>query len=71
MVALDKKVRIEYSATRKPLNRSEALAMELKTIARLLRKGYWLTNSHHNPFRHNDTNKAVSAVLGKVLTPRA
>ncbi|SRR6266702_1371871 len=67
MAALDRKVRIEYSATRKPMSRSQALALELKTIARLLRKGYHLTNWQHNPHRHNDTNKAVRAVLQKKL----
>lgn len=67
MVALDRKAHVEYSSTRKPLNRMEALELERKTIARLLRKGYHLTNWQHNPFRHTDTNKAVRAVLSKTL----
>jgi hypothetical protein len=69
MAALDGKARIEYSATRKPMNRSQALALERKTIAQLLKKGYHLTNWQHNPRRHNDTNKAVRAVLNKKLNP--
>src|SRR6266403_5277596 len=40
MAALDKRVCIEYSWTRKPLTRPQAFALERKTIGRLLRKGY-------------------------------
>lgn len=67
MAILDRKARIKYSATRKPMTRSQALTLELQTIAKLLRKGYCLTNWQHNPHRHNDTNKAVRAVLQRKL----
>ncbi|MDP2355493.1 MAG: hypothetical protein Q8M31_05470 [Beijerinckiaceae bacterium] len=67
MVALDRKAVIKCSSTRKPLNRAEALELERKTIVRLLRKGYQLTNWQHNPSRHTDANKAVRAVLSKTL----
>jgi len=68
MAALDKKVCIEYSWSRTPLTRPQAFALERKTIARLLRKGYHLTNWQHNPLRHNDTDRAVRAVRRKRLS---
>lgn len=65
MGALDKKARLEFSSTRKPLNREQALALEKQIIKRLVRKGYLLTNWQHNPHRHNDTQKAVRAIRGR------
>lgn len=65
MAALDKKARLQFSSTRKPLNREQALALEKQTIRRLIQKGYLLTNWQHNPHRHNDTQKAVRAIRGK------
>lgn len=63
IAALDKKVSIRYSRTRKSLDRCEALALEKRMIACLIRKGYRLTNWQHNPLRHNNTQKAVRAIL--------
>jgi hypothetical protein len=61
-ITKDKEI-IRYSQTRQPLTRAQALALEKKQIARLIRKGYLLTNWQHNPFRHQDTNTAVKAIL--------
>jgi hypothetical protein len=66
MAALDERgKKINYSRTRRPLNRREALALEKILISRLLHQGFLLTNWQHNPLRHNDTNKAVRAILSK------
>jgi hypothetical protein len=54
---------VGYSQTRRPLARSQALALEKKVIASLIRRGHLLTNWHHNPHRHNSVAKAVSAIL--------
>jgi hypothetical protein len=70
MAVLDRRACIEYSCTRKPLNRAQALELERETIARLVRKGYQLTNWQHNPFRHNDTDKAVRAIRRKKLNKK-
>lgn len=67
MAVLDGTACIEYSCTRKPVNRAAALDLERETIARLVSKGYQLTNWQHNPFRHNDTDKAVRAIRRKML----
>jgi hypothetical protein len=52
-----------YSQTRKRLTREQALSLEKKVIARLIRKGYLLTNWQYNPFRHQDANRAVRATV--------
>lgn len=70
MAALDKKADIKYSCTRRPLTRQQALDLERKTIERLIRKGYLLTNWQHNPRRHRDTDTAVKAILRKQLNSR-
>ena len=54
---------IAYSQTRQPLTRAQALALEKKLIARLIRKRYLLTNWQCNPFRHQDADMAVKAIL--------
>ncbi|MCP1834164.1 hypothetical protein J2R76_002501 [Bradyrhizobium sp. USDA 4532] len=70
MAALDGRACIEYSCTKMPLNRTQALALEKMTIEEFIREGYLLTNWQHNPFRHNDTDKAVRAIRRKMLTDR-
>lgn len=67
MAALDVSACIEYSCTRMSLNRAQALALERATIDRLVREGYQLTNWQNNPYRHNDTNRAVNAIRRKTL----
>ncbi|MCK1547183.1 hypothetical protein IVB12_35990 [Bradyrhizobium sp. 179] len=69
MAELDKKARIEFSSTRKPLDRAQALVLEKQKIAWLIRSGYQLTNWQHNPFRHSDVLRAVRAIRGRMLTP--
>src|SRR3954453_13009417 len=46
--------RFQASRTRQAMTRRQALDLERKIIARLLRKGFHLTNSHHNPYRHSN-----------------
>jgi len=60
---LRKKKDIGYFQTRKPLTRNQALAREKKDIARLIRRGYLLTNWQQNPYRHVDAGKAIRAIL--------
>lgn len=67
MAELDKRTHVKFSSTRTPLNRSQALALENRKIDQLIRKGYQLTNWQHNPYRHNDTLKAVRAIRKKLL----
>ena len=71
MAALEERGKvIDYSQTRPNLDRRGALALEKKRIARLIRQGFLLTNWQHNRHRHNDTDKAVKAILLKVRTIR-
>jgi hypothetical protein len=56
-----REVRIAYSSTRRPMNRAQALALEKRMIARLVRAGYLLTNHQHNPHRHDHVDAAVAA----------
>ncbi|MFK4510371.1 hypothetical protein [Bradyrhizobium daqingense] len=65
MAKLDNNINISFSSTRKPLNRSQALALERKKIAQLIRQGYQLANWQHNPFRPADAEKAAQAIRRK------
>ncbi len=66
MAALVKrKKNISLSCTRRPLTRRQALHLEQRAIARLIRKGFLLTNWQHNPLRHQDVRKAIRAILSK------
>jgi hypothetical protein len=60
---LKRKVEIKFSCTRRPMNRRQALDLERRTIDRLVAAGFLLTNWQHNPYRHDDTARAVRAIL--------
>ena len=47
------------------MTRSEALRLEKKTINRLVSAGFLLANWQHNPSRHNNTAKAVGAIISR------
>ena len=64
------KKKITYSCTQRPLTRSQALALERLTIARMVRKGVLLTNWQHNPSRHLDVKRALRAILARLEDPR-
>ncbi|MET3302619.1 hypothetical protein [Bradyrhizobium diazoefficiens] len=68
MASLDKTTRIDFSSTRKPLNRTQALVLERKKIEQLLQRGYQLTNWQHNPKRHRDVRRAVKAIRRGMLS---
>lgn len=63
LIQKNKGKKLVYSQTRRPLTRAQALELEKKLIARLIRQGYLLTNWQHNPFRHQDADLAVTAIL--------
>jgi hypothetical protein len=71
IAALDNRVSISLSRTRRPLNRAQALAIEKKRIQQLLQKGYYLTNQQHNARWHPNLTKAVRAILTKSLNSAA
>jgi hypothetical protein len=60
---LRRKIDIRLSCTRRPMNRRQALEHEREVIARLVARGFLLTNWQHNPCRHNDHRKALKAIL--------
>jgi hypothetical protein len=60
---LRRDITITLSCTRRPMNRQEALIVERKTIKRFVTAGFQLTNWQHNPYRHNNTAKAVRVIL--------
>ena len=62
---LERGIEPKLSCTRRPLNRREALEREKSDIAKLIARGFQLTNWHHNPYRHNDIKKALRAILGQ------
>jgi hypothetical protein len=39
------------------MTQMEARAQEKREIARLIRKGFWLTNRQNNPLRHRNADK--------------
>jgi hypothetical protein len=56
---------VEYSRTRRLMTRDEALTLERKKIAELIRNGFFLTNWRRNPHRHKDLHKALRVILSK------
>jgi hypothetical protein len=67
---LERNKQIRCSVTRRPLNRLQALELERRTIERLLRKGFHLTNWQQNPFRHQDDRKAGREILARRMRAR-
>jgi hypothetical protein len=54
-----------YSQTHTPMNRRQALEAEEAEIARLVARGFLLTNWYGNDRHHKDVRKAVRAILNK------
>jgi hypothetical protein len=69
MAELDKHGRVDKPEyVHVGLTKLKAMDLERETIEGLVRRGYLLTNWQHNPRRHTDTDKAVTAVLRKRIS---